>query len=59
MRSWIRVHGGPAVRLALLGTLAVIGLSGDRGRPGPAEGEGRGGASASPVPATSPRGPPR
>jgi hypothetical protein len=29
MRSWIRIRGGPVVRLALLGTLAVIGLSGD------------------------------
>ena len=59
MRSWIRVHGGPAVRLALLGTVAVIGLSGDRGRPGPAEGEGRGGLRRAPSSATSPRGPPR
>ena len=28
MRGWIRVHGGPVVRLALLGTMVVVGLSG-------------------------------
>jgi hypothetical protein len=58
MRSGIRVHGGPAVRLALIGALATFGPSSVSVAQDPPRRRPRRG-SARPASATSRRGPPR